>query len=328
LEEEKMTAKKPFRFSWQAYDATSAADWRSKATTAEDQGFSALQLADHYLGPGPAADASHPPQDLAAVPAMAMAAEATSTLKIGCRVFCTSYRPAAVLVKEAMTIDFLSDGRLELGLGAGWIQGEYDAIGVPYDDIGRRIDRLEETIEIAKAHRDGGVMDFSGEQSRAMGFEGSPRPVGPIPLMIGGGSPRVLRLAGREADIASINFNNRAGGMDSTNTATLNTAASTARKIGWIKEGAGDRFDDIELEIGIYFAAITDRPEEAAATLGVELGMDTEAVLAFPHALIGTVDSICEELERRRDLYGFSYISILDRCIDGFAPVVAKLTGT
>ena len=322
-----MPNKKPFRFSWQAYDADSAADWRNKAQTAEAQGFSAFHLADHYLGPGPAADAAHPPQVLTAVPAMAMAAEATSTLKIGCRVFCTSYRPAVVLVKEAMTIDFLSEGRLEFGLGAGWIEGEYNAIGVPYDPIGRRIDRLEETIEVAKAHRDGGIMNIAHEQARAVGFEGSPRPVGSVPIMVGGGSPRVLRLAGREADIVSINFNNKAGRVDSDNVVTTSTADGTSDKIGWIKEGASDRFDDIELEIGIYFAAVTDRQEETAEAMASQLGMDLDTFMAFPHALVGSVDYMCEELERRRELYGFSYISILDRCSEGFAPVVARLAG-
>ena len=322
-----MPSKKPFRFSWQAYDANSAADWRNKAQTAEAEGFSAFHLADHYLGPGPAADASHPPQVLAAVPAMAMAAEATSTLKIGCRVFCCSYRPAAVLVKEAMTIDFLSEGRLEFGLGAGWIEGEYDAIGVPYDDIGRRIDRLEETLEIAKAHRSGGVMNIDHPQARAVGFEGAPRPVGPVPIMIGGGSPRVLRLAGREADIASINFNNKAGRMDRDNVASLSTADGTMSKINWIKQGAADRFDDIEIEIGVYFAAVTDNQKQTAEAMGRELGMDLDTFLNFPHALVGSIDYMCEELERRRELYGFSYVSILDRCADGFAPVVARLAG-
>ena len=322
-----MGQQKPFRFSWQAYDANSASDWRNKAQTAEAEGFSAFHLADHYLGPGPAADASHPPQVLAAVPAMAMAAEATSTLKIGCRVFCCSYRPAAVLVKEAMTIDFLSEGRLELGLGAGWIEGEYEAIGVPYDDIGTRINRLEETLELAKAHRDGGIMNIDLPQAKAVGFEGSPRPVGNVPIMIGGGSPRVLKLAGREADIASINFNNRAGKMDRASVAKLSSAAGTMDKIEWIKEGAGARFDQIELEIGIYFAAVTDQQAKTADLMARELGMDVDTFLNFPHALVGSIDYMCEELERRRELYGFSYISILDRCADGFAPVVARLTG-
>ncbi len=318
--------KKPFRFSWQAYDADTPEDWRRKVTSAEAQGFSAFHLADHYLGPGPATW-GHPPQDLAAIPAMAMAAEATTTLKVGCRVFCTGYRPAAVLVKEAMTIDFLSNGRLELGLGAGWIEGEYEAMGVPYDPIGRRIDRLEETIRVAKAHRAGGVMNVEGEQVRAVGFEGMPRPRGKVPIMIGGGSPRVLRLAGREADIASINFNNRAGKMDSSNIAAYSTADGTMDKINWIREGAGDRFDDIEIEIGIYYGAVTDDRKGTAELMARQLDMDAETFLKFPHALVGSVDAICEELERRRELYGFSYVSILDRCVDGFAPVVAKLTG-
>lgn len=321
-----MPHRKPFRFSWQAYDAASPEDWRRKVQTAEAQGFSAFHLADHYLGPGPAA-AGHPPQDLAAIPAMAMAAEATSTLKIGCRVFCTGYRPAAILVKEAMTIDFLSNGRLELGLGAGWIEGEYDAMGVPYDPIGRRIDRLEETIRVAKAHRAGGIMNVEGEQTRAVGFEGMPRPRGPVPIMIGGGSPRVLRLAGREADIASLNFNNRAGRMDAGNVAAYSTADGTRDKINWIREGAGDRFDDIEIEIGIYYAAVTDDQKGTAETIARQMNMDADTFLSFPHALVGSVDYICEELERRRELYGFSYVSILDRCVEGFAPVVAKLTG-
>ena len=321
-----MPRKKPFRFSWQAYDAVSPEDWRRKVQTAEAQGFSAFHLADHYLGPGPAAS-GHPPQDLAAVPAMAMAAEATSIIKIGCRVFCTGYRPAAILVKEAMTIDFLSNGRLELGLGAGWIEGEYEAMGVPYDPIGRRIDRLEETIRVAKAHRAGGIMNVEGQQVRAVGFEGMPRPRGPVPIMVGGGSPRVLRLAGREADIVSINFNNKAGRMDSGNVAAYSAADGTRAKIDWIREGAGDRFDAIEIEIGIYYAAITDRQKDTAETMGRTLGMDADTFLAFPHALVGSVDYMCEELERRRELYGFSYVSILDRCADGFAPVVTRLTG-
>jgi len=180
---------------------------------------------------------------------------------------------------------------------------------------------------VAKAHRDGGIMNIAHEQARAVGFEGSPRPVGSVPIMVGGGSPRVLRLAGREADIVSINFNNKAGRVDSDNVVTTSTADGTSDKIGWIKEGAGDRFDDIELEIGIYFAAVTDRQEETAEAMASQLGMDLDTFMAFPHALVGSVDYMCEELERRRELYGFSYISILDRCSEGFAPVVARLAG-
>ncbi|MBI1181818.1 MAG: TIGR03621 family F420-dependent LLM class oxidoreductase [Alphaproteobacteria bacterium] len=322
---------RPFRFAMQGFDADSAADWRDKVRRAEAEGYSAYHLADHYLGPGPAVDeANHPPQVLAAVPAMAMAAEATSTLKIGCRVFCTGYRPPAVLVKEAMTIDFLSEGRLELGLGAGWIEAEYHAIGVPYDPVGRRIDRLEETIQLAKAHRAGGQLNIAGTYAHAVGYEGLPRPKGPVPIMIGGGSPRVLRLAGREADIVSVNFNNRAGKIDPATLVATSMADGTHDKMRWIREGAGDRIGDVELETGIYYVTITDRQRETGEAMGNMLGLSTEDMLTFPHALVGSIDFMCEELERRRELYGFTYFSILDRgdgSTDGFAPVVARLAG-
>lgn len=112
---------KPFRFGVQSYNAETPQAWRDKVKKAEDLGYSAFHLADHLLGPGPALQkCNHPVQGLAAVPAMAVAAEATSTIKIGCRVFCIDYRPAAVLIKEAATLDFFSGGRLEFGLGAGW----------------------------------------------------------------------------------------------------------------------------------------------------------------------------------------------------------------
>ena len=117
-----MGSANPFRFAVQSFNASSGAEWRERARKVEDLGYSALHLADHLLGPGAAIEAAnHPVQQLAAVPAIAVAAEATSTLRVGCRVFCIDYRPAVVLAKEAATLDLFSDGRLELGLGAGWI---------------------------------------------------------------------------------------------------------------------------------------------------------------------------------------------------------------
>ena len=142
-------SKNKFRFSCQSFEANSAQEWKEKAKKAEDSGFSAFHLADHYLGPGPALEAAaHPVQNIAAVPAIMSAASATNSIKVGCRVFCTSYRPAGVLAKEAMTIDFLTEGRLELGLGAGWVASEYEALGIAFDPPGKRIKRLEETISI------------------------------------------------------------------------------------------------------------------------------------------------------------------------------------
>ncbi|RPG56404.1 MAG: LLM class flavin-dependent oxidoreductase, partial [Gammaproteobacteria bacterium TMED182] len=137
----------PFRFAVQSFNADSGKQWAECAQRAEDLGYSALHLADHIIGPGPALTrTNHPIQNLAAVPAMAYAAAKTSTIKIGCRVFCIDYHLPVVLIKEAMTIDLLSEGRLELGLGAGWLAEEYAAIGLTMDSPGERIDRLEHVV--------------------------------------------------------------------------------------------------------------------------------------------------------------------------------------
>jgi alkanesulfonate monooxygenase SsuD/methylene tetrahydromethanopterin reductase-like flavin-dependent oxidoreductase (luciferase family) len=144
---------RPFRFAVQSFNADSGQSWADKVRKAEDLGYSAFHLADHILGPGPAIEkTNHPVQTLAAIPAMAYAAAVTSTIRIGCRVFCIDYHNPVVLTKSAMTIDLLSGGRLELGLGAGWLEEEYAAIGLPFDAPGTRIDRLADVLEGVKAY--------------------------------------------------------------------------------------------------------------------------------------------------------------------------------
>lgn len=316
-----------FRFGVQSFNAESGKDWTEQARKAEALGFSALHLADHILGPGPAFEkANHPPQNLAAVPAMAHAAAVTKNLKIGCRVFCVDYHLPVVLVKEAMTIDLLSDGRLELGLGAGWVKEEYVALGMQMDPPGVRIDRLQDVVEAVKRWREPGLMEISNETVDWKDFEAAPKPVSKPPIMIGGGSPRVLRLAGREADIVSLNFNNRMG-MIGPDGVQLSTASETLRKIGWIREGAGDRFDQVEIEIGAYFTFVMDNAKPVVAQFGQMFGLGEEEMRTHPHALFGSVDTICEELERRREAFGISYVTVPMEIADAFAPVVARLGG-
>ncbi len=319
----------PFRFGVQCFSADSAAAWRDTARRAEDQGYATLHLADHVLGPGPALDATnHPLQTLAAVPAMAMAAEATSRLRIGCRVFCMDYRPPAVLAKEAATLDLLSEGRLELGLGAGWLRGEYEAIGLPFDEAPRRIERLGEVVTLLKAHFSGEPISVDGKHVRVSGYTGAPAPVqkpGP-PLMIGGGGRRVLSLAAREADIVSLNFNNRSGviGPDGVNSGT---ADATAEKIEWIRSAAGARFESLELEIGAYFTFVGEGMDKVAEGMAQSFGFSSDEMRAHPHALFGSAAQVVEELERRREQYGIHYVTVGGDALDAFAPVVAALTG-
>ena len=324
-----MATPRQFRFSVQSFSAGSAKEWTDRAQRAEDLGYSALHLADHFLGPGKAiAGTNHPIQELAAVPAIAAAAAATQSLRVGCRVFCSDYRHPVVLAKEAATLDLLSDGRLELGLGAGWLKAEYEAASIPFDSAGVRIDRLAETVEVVKGLMADGQFSHQGTNFRIDGFEGAPKPVQKPhpPIMIGGGGKKVLSLAGREADIVSFNFDNSSGvlGPDGFKSGG---AEETAAKVGWVRTAAGARFDDIELEIGAYMTMVTDRGADTAEGMGKAMGFTTAEMLAHPHALIGTADAICEELQRRREAFGISYVSVPDSAMEPFAPVVAKLSG-
>jgi probable F420-dependent oxidoreductase len=323
-----MADHRPFRFAVQSFSAPSGAEWRDRARKVEGLGYSALHLADHFLGPGPALDATHHPlQELAAVPAMAAAAAATETLRIGCRVFCIDYRLPIVLAKEAATLDLLSDGRLELGLGAGWLQGEYEAANIGFDRPGLRITRLAQVVSALKAFFAGEPLEIESDAVRWSGFSGSPRPVQRPhpPIMIGGGGRRVLELAAREADIVSLNFNNRSGviGPDGVQSST---AEHTAEKIRWIREAAGGR--DIELEVGAYFTFVTPNPKPMLEGMSKGLGLSPEEMARHPHALFGEPDAIVDELQRRREAYGISYVTIGDTALDAFAPVVAKLSGS
>ena len=317
---------RPFRFAVQSFSAASAREWRERAKRAEILGYSALHLADHVIGPGPAiAKSNHPIQQLAAVPAMMAAADSTTTLKVGCRVFCIDYQHPAVLAKQAATIDLLSDGRLELGLGAGWLAAEYDALGIPMDPPGARIARLEETIGAFRALFSGDEVAIAGRNIQLTGFAGAPQRRFP-PLMIGGGGRRVLSLAAREADIVSLNFDNRSGVLGPEGVRS-GSADATAAKVGWVREAAGARFADLELEIGAYFTFVQPGAEKIAAGMGRAMGIDAEEMLRHPHGLFGSVDSVCDELQRRREQYGISYVTVGDAALDSFAPVVARLTG-
>lgn len=323
-------ATRPFRFAIQSFSADSAGEWRDRARKTESLGYSALHLADHILGPGEAiATTGHPIQELAAVPAIAMAAEATQTLRVGCRVFCIDYRHPAVLAKETATLDFLSEGRLELGLGAGWLANEYEAIGIEFDPPARRIDRLAEVVQLIKAHSSGEPLALDGPSVKIHGYSGVPRPVQQPhpPIMIGGGSRRVLQLAAREAQVVSFNFNNRSGVLGPEGFRS-GTADETRKKVSWVAEAAGDRFDDLELEIGAYVVHIGENGTAICEGMAKAFGLEASDMRTHPHALFGSVDEICDELIRRREEFGIHYITVGHEVMDSFAPVVARLAGS
>ncbi|MGO9068780.1 TIGR03621 family F420-dependent LLM class oxidoreductase [Mycobacterium sp.] len=316
----------PFRFAVQATNAAGGRQWRDTVRRVEDLGYSTLFLADHYLGPGPAQKAARTPrQDLAPIAAMAAAAAVSETLRIGCRVFCIDYHVPAVLAKEAATLDLLSDGRLEMGIGAGWSETEYTAMGLTFDRPGRRIAKLAEVVSLIKAHWAGEELDCSGDFVHVHGYAGRPRPVQRPhpPIMIGGGGPRVLSLAGREADIVSMSsvpFVARdADGLD--------PHAVAQRRIDVVRSAAGERYGRLDVESSPYFTSITDDPEAALADAAKSTGISADVLREHPNVLIGSLEAIVDKLYSRRDSLGVNYVTVQQSQIESFATVVDRLHG-
>jgi probable F420-dependent oxidoreductase len=324
-----------FRFGLMSRGAPDAKALRANARKAEDLGYYSVLLNDHYIGPGAAMTAAnHPVQDMAPIPAAAAIAECTQGLVVGFRVLCVDYHNPVVLAKELATLDVLSSGRPEVGLGAGWIETEYAAMGVRYDRAGVRLGRLAETIDVLDQCFGGGPVDVQGKFGvHATGFSSVPQPAQRPrpPLAIGGGGPKVLALAARKADIVAFNLNNAAGKLGPQGPRSA-TAEQTAAKIDIVRSAAGERFGQLILEIGAYFTIVTNDAFGAARQLPtVTRGMfdlAPEDVLGHPHVLIGTVDEICDRLIERRERFGFSYVTIREADMEAFAPVVARLAGS
>ncbi|MFI5717647.1 TIGR03621 family F420-dependent LLM class oxidoreductase [Nocardia sp. NPDC051750] len=317
---------KPFRFAVQATRAASAGQWVDLARKVEDLGYSTLFLADHYLGKGSASkQARWPPQHFAPLTAMATAAAVTTTLRVGCRVFCVDYHVPAVLVKEAATLDLLSDGRLEFGLGAGWSAPEYRAMGVRFAEAASRVDKLEEVIALYKAHAAGDPLEIDGEFVTAQGYAGSPEPVQKPhpPLMIGGSRQRVLGLAGREADIASIST----VPFDPVDDRGRTPHQEAVRRTAHVRAAAGERFGELDIESSPFFTAVTADRAGAVDRIAAIVGAPAETLIDHPNVLIGTAAEISDRLVERRDTLGVNYLSIQQSEIESFAPVVARLAG-
>lgn len=306
-----------FRFGVQTAAAATGREWREKARKVESLGYSTLYMPDHFI-------------DTPFAPAvgMAMAAEATETLRVGTLVLGNDYKHPAVVAKEFATLDVLSGGRTEVGLGAGWMQSDYDALGIPYDSAGVRIARLEEALAVVKGSFGPGPFSFAGEHYRIAEYDGIPKPVQqPPPILVGGGGPKLLRLAGREADIVGINPNLRKGAV--TNDAVQNSVAeATKQKVEWVREGAGSRFDDLELQIRYFMCAVTDDRRGLAEAMAGGFGLSADEALESGVACVGTVDEICDILQARRDEWAVSYVVVGDDQYEAFAPVVERLAGT
>ena len=314
-----MADPRPFRFSVQCSTPSgySHQSWSELARTCEDLGYSVLTVADHF-------DDQYAP-----VPALMAAADATTSLHVGALVFCTDYVHPVVIAKQAATLDLLSEGRFELGLGAGWMTADYERSGIELDPAGTRIERMGEALQIIDQLWSDTPCTFHGRHYEITALEGHPKPLQHPrpPILVGGGGRRVLSLAAQHADIVGLNVDLRRGVIDA-HAGPNATDDATAQKLAWIREAAGDRFDALELHVRVHLTIVTNDRAGMAATLGPAFGLSPADALRSPHALAGTVDQIVDDLVERRERWGISYIGVGVDALHALAPVVARLTGT
>ena len=313
-----MANGRTFRFGVIMPRAESGAQVRDWARQAEDLGYSTLYVPDHFV--------DHP---LGPIPTIAAVAAWTTTLNVGTLVLGNDYRHPVVLAKEAATIDLLSEGRLEFGIGAGWMTVDYEKAGMVLDRPGVRIDRLRESVQILKGLWAEGPFTLHGDHYTVTDLDGDPKPFtsGGPKLVIGGGGPKVLAYAAQTADIVGINANLHSGSANDPSTAPSMNPANTDDKLRWVKEAAGDRYADIEIQALAGFLMITDDARPIAEGMAGVFESTPDEVLDSPVGMVGTVDEIVESLERRRERWDMTYHVIPIEQMETFAPVVARLAG-
>lgn len=308
---------KLFRFGVSVRHARSRAEWAEKARKIEDLGYSTLTVPDHLT------------DLMAPMPALVSAAEATKHLRVGTNVLNNDLRHPVLVAREAATVDLLTDGRFQLGLGAGSIQSEYDQAGLAFDTGRERVDRLAEAVTVIKGLLKGEQVTFAGRHFRVTGHMIAPLPVQKPhpPILIGGNGRRLLTLAAREADIvgfSGITF--RRGGADPADLSGWRVPAVDER-MRLVREAAGDRYRQLELNALVQRVIVTNDRRGAAEELTRRwVQLTADELLASPYVLIGTLDQMIEDLQARRQRWDLCYYTVPADCVDAFAPIVARLT--
>jgi len=309
---------RPFRFALDVGSNMDRDSFVDVVRRAEDAGFDVIGGPDH-IG-----------SRLAAVlPMLAFAAGVSSTLRLSPMVVANDFRHPVLLAKDAATIDILSDGRFELGIGTGWIERQYRAAGIPYESASARVGRLEEAVAVIKGCWSGEAFSLNGEHYQVEAVT-CPRPVQSPrpPILIAGAGPRMLRLAGHEADIVGLSPLNPGRATFDTFMSDMTTSGERiAAQIGWVREGAGSRFSDLELSVVAHYVSVTEHPDPVFEELAAETNTTVEEVTDSSHVLVGPTGKIIETLQERRERYGISYIVFDTDDLGAIGPVVSALAG-
>jgi probable F420-dependent oxidoreductase len=307
----------PFRFAVQVSNAASPTAWKELARKTEDLGYSTLYIPDHLE------------DQWAPMIALTVAAEATSTLRVGTLVLDNDFRHPVVLAKEAATLDLVTEGRFEFGMGAGWMTTDYTQSGIPLDPPAVRVARLDESLQIMRSMWSTGRATFAGEFYNVNEAVGSPQPFtsGGPPLVIGGGSRRILTLAGQYADTVSI-VPSLAAGAIGAEMAAESVVEKYRDRVEWAKAAAGERASELEFQCWTAAVQVVPNGDELVETLAPAFGLSPDQLRAAPIALIGSTKEIAETLHERRDALGFSYIVVHEAEMEALGPVIAELAGT
>lgn len=303
-----------FRFGVQLPNAASRTAWVEQVRRADQLGYDIVVLPDHIT------------DQLAPFPALVSAAEATERIRLGTFVLDNDFRHPLVMAQEAATVDVLTEGRLELGIGAGWDGRDYERMGIEFAPPRIRYERLTEAVAIVESYFRGEPFSFDGAHFQVADVEPIPtdQPQRP-PLLIGGGGPRILEFAARHADIVSVFLTSLPDGSG-FDISELRVAAYQA-KIDRLLEVAGSRAPDLELNVLLQHFQITNDRAAVADERAREMETSTEDLLALPFELIGTLDQIVDDLLDRRERFGISYVTVFDKYMEDFAPVVERLSG-
>ena len=320
---------KGFRFAVSAPDVSSVKEWEESVLQIESAGFDTVVVADHFTEGW----------SLEPMIALTAAAMATRTLRLQTGVLGNDYRHPVLVHRMAATLDQLSEGRFTLGIGAGWLISDYLSAGLKLDEPAVRIDRLEESVQVIKALFSGRPVHFTGHHYTIAGLVGVPEPYQKPrpPLMMGGGRPRVLRLAGREADLVSIVASLKAGSTGPESIIDLR-AEQVDRKVAWIREGmaqAGRAADDVTISINHWLVRVTESAREGReflARIAASQGVEVEVLAESPAVLVGTVDQLADTLAARRERFGISHLQLdagfAPKHLDSLVPLVGRLAGT
>ncbi|MEU8047955.1 TIGR03621 family F420-dependent LLM class oxidoreductase [Micromonospora echinofusca] len=301
----------PFRFCVATGGARSVEEWRELARKVEGSGYDLLTMTDHIHQP------------MAPFTALAMAAAATTTLRLGTYVLCQDLRNPVIMAKEFATLDVLSGGRAEIGLGAGWRQSDYTQTGIPFGTRPERFERFVEYVEVVCALLAGGPVSYEGHHVSVADVTNLPAPAKPIPLLLGGSRRRLIELAARRADTVSIAPSRRPDGRRSTYWDT-----EIDDRVRWARAAAAGRPAQPEIDLAIHECRVVPDPAATIAEFSATFGVREDQIAEIPSLLVGTPEQVTEALLARRERWGASRVTIPDTAIDAMAPVVARLAGT